>query len=228
MPLGTETDLGPGDSVLDDDPAPLHKKGRSPQYSAYVYCSQTAGCIKMVLGMEVDLGPGNIVLAPLPPPRKMGHRPQFSAHVYCGQTAVCIRIPLGTEVGLSLGDTVRWGPSSPSREGAQPPIFGQCRCGPTAGWTKMPLRIKVGLGPGEFVFDREGHSLTQFLTHVYCGQTAGWIKICHLVRSRPRPRRRCVRWGRSSPSLKGAQPPSFRPMPIVAMWLNGWMDEDAS
>ena len=33
-------------------------------------------------------------------------------------------------------------------------------------------------------------------------------------RGRPRPQPHCVRWGPSSP--KGAQPPSFRPMSIVA------------
>jgi len=48
----------------------------------------------------------------------------------------------------------------------------------------MALGMEVGLGPGDFVFD--GHSATprtegtpttsQFLVHVYCGQTAGWMK----------------------------------------------------
>jgi len=57
MPLGTEVGLGPGDFVLDGDPAP------PPQFSAHVYCGQTAGQIKMALGMEMGLGPGHIVLA---------------------------------------------------------------------------------------------------------------------------------------------------------------------
>jgi len=30
MPLGMEEGLGPGDFVLDGDPAPLPKKGRAP------------------------------------------------------------------------------------------------------------------------------------------------------------------------------------------------------
>jgi len=50
-----------------------------------------------------------------------------------------------------------------------------------AGWTKMPLGMEVGLSPGDFVFDADpappGHSPTQFLAHVHCGQTAGWIKM---------------------------------------------------
>ena len=80
------------------------KRGRSPQFSAHVYCGQTAGWIKMALGMEVGLGAGHTVLDEDPDPLpKRGQSFPFSAHFDCGQTAVCIRIPLGTEVGLSLG-----------------------------------------------------------------------------------------------------------------------------
>jgi len=72
MPLGKEVGLGPSDIVLDGDSAPLPQKGGSaPQFSAHVYCGQTAEWTKMALGMEVDVGPGHIVLdgdsAPLPP-----------------------------------------------------------------------------------------------------------------------------------------------------------------
>jgi len=59
-----EEGLGPGDFVLDGDPAPLPKKGPEspPQFSAHVHCAQTAGWIKMALVIEVALGPGYIVL----------------------------------------------------------------------------------------------------------------------------------------------------------------------
>ena len=44
--------------------------GAEPQFSAHVYCGQTAGWTKIALGMEVGLGTGHIVLdgnpAPLP------------------------------------------------------------------------------------------------------------------------------------------------------------------
>jgi len=48
----------------------------------------------------------------------------------------------------------------------------------------MALGMEVGLGPGDFVFDgdpaapRTGGTptITKFLAHVYCGQTAGWMK----------------------------------------------------
>jgi len=64
MPLGMEAGLGPGDTVLDGDPAP--RKGHSnvtnwlwnssAHFLAHVYCGQMAGCIKVACGMEVGLG----------------------------------------------------------------------------------------------------------------------------------------------------------------------------
>jgi len=49
---------------------PLHKKGRRPQFSAYVYCGQTAAWIKVPLVTEVGVGLRDIALdgdpAPLP------------------------------------------------------------------------------------------------------------------------------------------------------------------
>ena len=77
VPLGMEVGLGPGDFVLDRDPAPPPL-----QFSAYFYCGQTAGCIKMPLGIEVDLIPGDFMLHGDPPTRPQkggGAPPQFSA-----------------------------------------------------------------------------------------------------------------------------------------------------
>ena len=99
------------------------------------------------------------------------------------------------------------------------------RCGKTAGWTKMPLGMEVGFGSGDFVFDgdpatsRKVHTHpTQFLANVYCGQTAGWMNTPlgaepdlgtgHIVLDVVPAVRE---------TAKGAQqPPSFRPMSIVA------------
>jgi len=36
--------------------------------------------------------------------------------------------------------------------------------------------MELGLGPGDFVFDGDPTTPTQFLAHVYCGQTAEWMK----------------------------------------------------
>ena len=67
-------------------PSPLPQKGRSPtQFSAHVYCGQTAAWIKIQLGTEVDLGQGDFVLDGDPAPPKRGTAPNFRP-VYCGQT----------------------------------------------------------------------------------------------------------------------------------------------
>ena len=101
--------------LVDGSQPRVPKMWWSPQFSALVYCGQTAGCIKMPLGTEVGLSPGDFVLdgdaAPLP---KRGHSPHFSAHVYCGQTAAWITMALGTEVGLGPDDIVLDGDPAPS------------------------------------------------------------------------------------------------------------------
>ena len=70
MPTCIELGLGPGDFVLDGDPAPLPKGGGAPKFSAHVYCGQTAGWMKLVLGMEVGLSPGDFVLDGDPAPHQ--------------------------------------------------------------------------------------------------------------------------------------------------------------
>jgi len=88
----------------------------------------------------------------------------------------------------------------------------------------MALGIEVGLGPGHIVLDGDTAPLPpkgaaadpQFLAHVYCGQTAGWIKT---------PLGTEVDLGPGHFVLDGfpaigergtAATPSFRHMPIVA------------
>ena len=53
----------------------LPKKGAErPQFSAHIYCGQTAARIKVPLGTEVGLGPDDFVLDgdPASPPQKGG------------------------------------------------------------------------------------------------------------------------------------------------------------
>jgi len=79
----------------------------------------------------------------------------------------------------------------------------------------LRLRMEVGLGPGDFVFDadpappeKRGQPPSNFWLmsnrllwpNCWMDQNATWYG------GKPRPRRRCVRWDRSS-SIKGAQPP---------------------
>jgi len=75
MPPGRKVGRDPSDIVFRWEPSsPSPKRGQSPQFSADVYCSQTAGWIKMPLDMDVGIGPGHIVLDgdPAPPPSKRG------------------------------------------------------------------------------------------------------------------------------------------------------------
>jgi len=59
----------------------------------------------------------------------------------------------------------------------------------------MPLGMEIGVFSGDFVFDgdpatpRKKEHPTQFLAHVYCGQTAGsWMdEDASWYGSRPRP-----------------------------------------
>jgi len=108
-------------------PSPLPQKGRGPQFSAHVYCGQTAVWIKMPLGTEVSLGLCNIVfdVDPATPEKRNTDPTQFLAHVYSGQTAGWMKTPLGTEVDLGPGHIVLDGvPTSSSRErGTAAPLF---------------------------------------------------------------------------------------------------------
>jgi len=78
MPLGMQVGFSPGDFVLDEDSVLPPQKGSEPQFSADVYCGQTAAWIKMPLGTEVGGGLRNIVFDgdPAPPPLK-GTAPNF-------------------------------------------------------------------------------------------------------------------------------------------------------
>jgi len=85
----------------------------------------------------------------------------------------------------------------------------------------MPFGMEVGLGLGVFVLDgdpapfrKRGHRPLIF-GHVYCGQTAGWIKMPLGTEVGLGPGHIVLNRNRAHPQ-KGAQPPNFRPMSIVA------------
>jgi len=74
MSLGVNVSLGPGNTVLDGDPAPI-KWGTTPpppEFSVHVYCVQTVGWIKVPVATAVDLGPGDIVSDGDPAPLERG------------------------------------------------------------------------------------------------------------------------------------------------------------
>ena len=138
LPLGMEIGLGPGDFVLDGDPAPPSPKGgRAPNFRPMSIVAKRLDGSKWHLAWRwARWGPSS-------PPLK-GHSPQFLAYVRCDQTAGWTKMPLGMEVGLSPGDFVLDGdPDSPPLKGHSPQFLSNVRCGQTTGWMKTPLGTEI-------------------------------------------------------------------------------------
>ena len=117
-------------------------------------------------------------------------------------------MPLGMEVGLGPVYIVLDGDTAPlPKKGAE-------------------LGMEVGLSAGDFVLDGDPAPSQKEAEPLIFGPRVLWPYGCMdqdatWYGCRPRPRRHCVRWRPSSPSLKGAQPPNFRPMSVVAKRLDG-------
>ena len=100
-----------------------------------------------------------------------------------------------------------------------------------AAWIKIPLGTEVRLGLCDILLDGDPAPLPQRGTAPIFGpyllrpngcmdQDVTWYG------ARPRPSPNCVKWGPSSPSPKGAQPP-----PIFGPYVlrpNGYIDQDAT
>jgi len=92
--------------------------------------------------------------------------------------------------------------------------------------------MEVGLGPGHIVLDgdpsplpRKEGTAPRFSTHVYCGQTAGCIKMPLGIMEVGLGTGHIMLDGDPALLQKGAQPPIFGP---CLLWLNGWMDQDTT
>ena len=138
-------------------PSPLPQKGRSIQFSARVYCGQTAGCIKIALGMQVALTPGDCVRWGLSPFPKKGAEPHpiFGPRLLwpigcMDQDATWYR---GRPRPQPIRYCVRCGPSYPQKKGTSTAtqFLAHFYCGQMAGWMKRPLGTEVDLGPGYIV-----------------------------------------------------------------------------
>ena len=144
-----------------------------------------------------------------------------------------MKTPLGTEVDFGPRHIVLDGDPSPTAKGAQQPcpLFSApvyCGHGRLSQLLLSSCPYVLGLGPGDIVLDKDpapqkGHNTPHFLAHVYCGQTAGRIKmplgmqVGHTV----------LDGDPSHPPPKGhIPPPNFRPMSVVVSFpdpLSGWM-----
>jgi len=116
--------------------------------------------------------------------------PQIFGPCLLWQTAGWMKLVLGMVIRLSPGDCVIWGPSPLSQKGAEPLLQFSIHfyCGQTAACIKIPLGMDVGLSPKDFLLDGDPVPNPQKgadppppkkkkSAHVYCGQTAGWIKM---------------------------------------------------
>jgi len=200
-----------------------------------VHCGQAVGRIKTKLGMQVGLGHGHIVLDgdPAPPPPK-GHSPPFSAHICCGQMTAWIKMSLGMELGLGQGDFVLDGiqPPSPKKGRSPPPIFGPFLLWPN-GWMDQdatwygcrpqPRGLCVRWRPTSPPQKRARSPPPKFSAHVYCGQTAGWMKLVLGIEVGLSPGD-FVLDGDPAPT-KGHRPPIFSP---YLLRPNGCMDQDVT
>ena len=73
---------------------------------------------------------------------------------------------------------------------------------------------------------QKGRSSTQFSAHVYCGQTAAWIKMPLVRRYTSADATWCSMWTQLPPEKRHNHPhPIFGP---CLLWSHGWMDEDAA
>jgi len=133
------------------------------------------------------------------------------------------------------GLCVRWRPSPPSPKGggAFPPIFGPCLSWPNgwmhqdATWYEVrpqPRRLCVRWGPSPL--PQKGRRSTQFSAHVYCGQTAAWIKMPLGMEVGLGLRDIVFDVHPATPETSSHPPPPI--FGSCLLWPNGWMDEDAA
>ena len=217
MSLGIQLGLGPGDFVLDGDPAVLPQTGAEPppQISAHVYCGQTARWIKMPLGTKVGLRTCDSVLDGGPAPlstKGVKPFPNFRPFLlwpngwmhqdatWCGGRF------------QPRGLRVRWGPSPPPKRERSPlpnfrPISTVAKR--LDACTKVPLGADVGLSPGDFVLDGDPAPLATKKAQPECGAPIcgpcllwqkGWMDQDGTWHGgRPWSSPHYARWGHSSP-----------------------------
>jgi len=104
------------------------------------------------------------------------------------------------------------GTQLPSHKSGRAPKFSaHFYCGQKAGCIKMPLRMEVGLNPGDFVLHGDPAPSQKRRNPPIFGPSLLWPNGCMdqdatWFGGRSRPTLHCVKWGHSSPPLKGHSP----------------------
>jgi len=132
--------------------------------------------------------------------------------------------------------SVRWGPSTPPAKGggAPSPIFGPFLLWPNGWMHEDATWYGHSLSAGDFVLDGEpvipprqggGAPPPKFSAHVYCGHTAGWIKmslgmevglgLCDATL--------CSMWTQLPPEKKGTPTPTLFLAHVYCGQMAGWM-----
>jgi len=181
MPLCTEVGLGSGDIALNADPAPP-KWTQQPPHTfrpmSFVAVNSWTHQDATWYGGRPKSRPHCVRWGPSTPSKK-GKAPKFSAG--------WIKVPLGSEVDLGPGHTVLDGdpapPSLPPIGAQQPPHFSARLLWPNAcmdqaaTWYKVSSAQATLLDGNPAPPTERGTAAPHFSAHVYCGQTAGWIKM---------------------------------------------------
>jgi len=161
---------------------PLPKRDTAPN----ICCGQMARWIKMPLGRKIGLDPSDIVLDgdPAPPLQKSGR-----AHTNFRPVSIVPKRLDGSRCHLAWrldpGQTVLdEDPALLPKKGDTAPNFRLMSIVPKRLVDQDALGMEVGLGPGHIVLDgdpapppQKRGTAPQVSDHVYCAQTAGWIKM---------------------------------------------------
>ena len=209
--------------MLDGDPAPFPKRGRSaPIFGPRLLWPN--GCKDQdatLYGGRPQRRQYCVRWGPSFPLPKKGAEPipNFSANVYCSQMAQWIKMALGREVGLISGHMVLDGDTAPlPKNGGRTPNF----------WPIFIVAKQLdasrchllwSLSPGDFVLDGDpAPSLKRggapnFLPTSTVAKWLDGSRYPTWYGSRPRRRPHTIRRGPSSGSAKGIQqpPPLFGP-----------------
>ena len=129
-----------------------------------------------------------------------------------------------------LGHIVLDGDPAPPPKKGSAPNFRLCLLWPNVwmnqdtswyGGRPWPRPRCVKWGPGS---PEKGHC-PQFLAHVYCGQTAGWIKVPLGTKVFLGPDNILLDADPAPAPTQRVQPPIFG---VFLLWPNGWMDQDVT